>query len=621
MSITTPAFDSKSFLKNLTQRPGIYQMLGENESILYIGKAKNLRKRVASYFSKSKLPPKTQALVNRIISIDVTVTETEIEALLLEQNLIKQNLPPYNILLRDDKSYPHIFLSDKDQYPQLSFHRGPKRKKGSYFGPFPNIHAVRESMTFLQKTFKVRQCEDTFFKNRSRPCLQYQINRCTAPCVDLISPADYQKDVEYTKMFLDGKSDNLIKKFEEEMDLSSKNLNFENAALLRDQITALRKIQAEQIVESGNGNIDVIATANGPSQGCVHILYIRQGRMMGSRTFYPRVPLASSPQEILEDFIPQYYLRDGSKSDFPKEIIVSMSLDSYKLLSSAITALAGYKVDIKSGVRSIRAKWVKLAEKTAIQNLKSLIASKQNLLQKFESLKSALNLQELPTRLECFDISHSSGEATVGSCVVFDTNGPLKSDYRRFNIKDITAGDDYAAMEQALSRRYKRLQEGEDKLPDILLIDGGLGQMKKAVDVLNELGVIGVQIVGVAKGKTRKAGFETLLLAPQSTEESSDYDFKELILGTDSAALLLIQQIRDEAHRFAITGHRQQRDKKRRTSTLEGVEGVGPKRRRELLRFFGDINEVKRAGVTELSRVPNISNKVAEAIYSALHNE
>jgi len=621
MSITTPAFDSKSFLKGLTQRPGIYQMLGENESILYIGKAKNLRKRVASYFSKSKLPPKTQALVNRIISIDVTVTETEIEALLLEQNLIKQNLPPYNILLRDDKSYPHIFLSDKDQYPQLSFHRGPKRKKGSYFGPFPNIHAVRESMTFLQKTFKVRQCEDTFFKNRSRPCLQYQINRCTAPCVDLISPADYQKDVGYTKMFLDGKSDNLIKKFEEEMDLSSKNLNFENAALLRDQITALRKIQAEQIVESGNGNIDVVATAHGPAKGCVHILYIRQGRMMGSRTFYPRVPLASSPLEILEDFIPQYYLRDGSKSDFPKEIIVGMALDSHELLSSAISALAGYKVDIKSGIRSIRAKWVKLAEKTATQNLKSLIASKQNLLQKFESLKGALSLEELPARLECFDISHSSGEATVGSCVVFDKNGPLKSDYRRFNIKDITAGDDYAAMEQALSRRYKRLQEGEDKLPDILLIDGGLGQLKKAVDVLKELGVIGVQIVGVAKGKTRKAGFETLLLAPQSNEESKDYNFKELILGADSAALLLIQQIRDEAHRFAITGHRQQRDKKRRASTLESVEGVGAKRRRELLRFFGDINEVRRASVAELSRVPNISNKVAEAIYSALHNE
>ena len=581
-------FDSKSFLASLTQRPGIYQMLDASGAVLYIGKAKNLRKRVASYFSKSQLPAKTKALVQRIISIDVTVTETEIEALLLEQNLIKQNLPPYNILLRDDKSYPHILLSDKDQYPQLSFHRGPKRKKGSYFGPFPSIYAV-------QKTFKVRQCEDTFFKNRSRPCLQYQIDRCTAPCVDLISPADYKKDVEHTKMFLEGKSDYLIKKFEEEMDLSSKNLNFENAALLRDQITALRKIQAEQIVESGNKNIDVIATAYESSQGCVHILFIRQGRMMGSRTFYPHTPLASSPQEILENFIPQYYLRDGTKSDFPKEIIVSMALNGHH--------------------------WVKLAEKTAVQNLKSLIASKQNLLQKFEALRSALSLEELPARLECFDISHSSGEATVGSCVVFDTNGPLKSDYRRFNIKDVASGDDYAAMKQALSRRYKRLQEGEHKLPDILLIDGGLGQLKKAVNVLSELGIIGVQIVGVAKGKTRKAGFETLLLAPQFNEEAKDHNFKELILGTDSAALLLIQQIRDEAHRFAITGHRQQRDKKRRASTLEDIKGVGAKRRRELLRFFGDINEVKRASVAELSRVPNISNKVAEAIYSTLHNE
>jgi excinuclease ABC subunit C len=614
-------FDSKSFLASLTQRPGIYQMLDASGAVLYIGKAKNLRKRVASYFSKSQLPAKTKALVQRIISIDVTVTETEIEALLLEQNLIKQNLPPYNILLRDDKSYPHILLSDKDQYPQLSFHRGPKRKKGSYFGPFPSIYAVRESMAFLQKTFKVRQCEDTFFKNRSRPCLQYQIDRCTAPCVDLISPADYKKDVEHTKMFLEGKSDYLIKKFEEEMDLSSKNLNFENAALLRDQITALRKIQAEQIVESGNKNIDVIATAYESSQGCVHILFIRQGRMMGSRTFYPHTPLASSPQEILENFIPQYYLRDGTKGDFPKEIIVSMALNGHHLYSSAISTLAGYKIDIKSGVRTIRAKWVKLAEKTAVQNLKSLIASKQNLLQKFEALRSALSLEELPARLECFDISHSSGEATVGSCVVFDTNGPLKSDYRRFNIKDVASGDDYAAMKQALSRRYKRLQEGEHKLPDILLIDGGLGQLKKAVNVLSELGIIGVQIVGVAKGKTRKAGFETLLLAPQFNEEAKDHNFKELILGTDSAALLLIQQIRDEAHRFAITGHRQQRDKKRRASTLEDIKGVGAKRRRELLRFFGDINEVKRASVAELSRVPNISNKVAEAIYSTLHNE
>ena len=624
MTTDSPSFDAQSFLKGLTQRPGIYQMLGENGAILYIGKAKNLRKRVASYFSKTGLSIKTQALVNRIITIDVTVTQTEIEALLLEQNLIKQNLPPYNILLRDDKSYPYIFLSDQDKYPQLAFHRGSKRRLGSYFGPFPSVQAVRESMSFLQKTFKVRQCEDSFFKNRTRPCLQYQIKRCTAPCVDLVTPESYHQDVDYTKMFLEGKSDNLIKKFEVEMDWSSKNLNFEHAAILRDQITALRKIQAEQVVESGNKNIDIVAASQDGSQGCIHILYIRQGRILGSRTFYPRVPLATSPGEILEHFIPQYYLRDGGKGDFPKEIVVNAKLDDSELFASAVSSVAGYKIEFKCRSRAIRKKWIELAEQTANQNLKSLIISKQNLLQKFEALQKLLNLQELPGRLECFDISHSSGEATVASCVVFDTNGPLKSDYRRFNIKDITAGDDYAAMEQALTRRYKRLQKGEEKSPDILLIDGGLGQLKKAANVLEELGVIGVEIIGVGKGRTRKSGFETLLLAPSLGSEGiidAKNDYTELVLESDSAALLLIQQIRDEAHRFAITGHRQRRDKKRKTSSLEEIEGVGPKRRRELLRFFGDINEVKRASVAELMRVPSISKKVAESIYSILHNE
>ena len=624
MTTDSPSFDAQSFLKGLTQRPGIYQMLGENGAVLYIGKAKNLRKRVASYFSKTSLSIKTQALVNRIITIDVTVTQTEIEALLLEQNLIKKNLPPYNILLRDDKSYPYIFLSDQDEYPQLAFHRGSKRRLGSYFGPFPSVQAVRESMSFLQKTFKVRQCEDSFFKNRTRPCLQYQIKRCTAPCVDLVTPESYQQDVDYTKMFLEGKSDNLIKKFEVEMDLSSKNLNFERAAILRDQITALRKIQAEQVVESGNKNIDIVAASQDGSQGCVHILYIRQGRILGSRTFYPRVPLATSPGEILEHFVPQYYLRDGGKGDFPKEIIVNVKLDDSELFASAVSSVAGYKIEFKCRSRAIRKKWIELAEQTANQNLKSLIISKQNLLQKFEALQKLLNLQELPGRLECFDISHSSGEATVASCVVFDTNGPLKSDYRRFNIKDITAGDDCAAMEQALTRRYKRLQKGEEKLPDILLIDGGLGQLKKAVNVLEGLGVIGVEIVGVGKGRTRKAGFETLLLASSLGSEDTmgaKNDYTELVLKSDSAALLLIQQIRDEAHRFAITGHRQRRDKKRKTSSLEEIDGVGPKRRRELLRFFGDINEAKRASIAELMRVPSISKKVAESIYSILHNE
>lgn len=635
------SFDHKTFLKQLTQRPGIYQMFGENGDVLYVGKAKNLRKRVSSYFRRTGLAPKTQALVRRIANIDVTVTQTEIEALLLEQNLIKQNRPPFNILLRDDKSYPYIFLSDRDQYPQLSFHRGSKRRKGSYYGPFPSVSAVRESMGFLQKIFRFRQCEDSFFKNRSRPCLQYQIDRCTGPCVDLITPDDYQRDVRHTQMFLEGKSDKLIRELEGDMDQASQQLAFERAGVIRDQISALRKIQAEQIVESGSGNIDVLAAYQEGDQGCVHVLYIRHGRILGSRSFYPKVPLATSAAEILANFVPQYYLRDGARGDFPREIILNEKIEESELLEDAISKLAGHRINLKYRGRSTRRQWIELAENTARQNLNNRIASKQNTLQRFESLQALLKLEELPERLECFDISHSSGEATVASCVVFDTNGPLKSDYRRLNIKGITAGDDYAAMEQALTRRFTRLQKGEGKLPDVLLIDGGKGQLGRAISVLAELGVVGVHVVGVAKGKTRKAGFETLLLSnsnskpfsvPSSSNlqsqtsdnqypEADENRYKELPVDTESPALLLIQNIRDEAHRFAITGHRQRRDKKRRLSTLEGIAGVGPKRRRELLRFFGGAKEVERASIAELMRVPGINKKVAEAIYSRLHNE
>lgn len=635
------SFDHKTFLKQLTQRPGIYQMFGENGDVLYVGKAKNLRKRVSSYFRRTGLAPKTQALVRRIANIDVTVTQTEIEALLLEQNLIKQNRPPFNILLRDDKSYPYIFLSDRDQYPQLSFHRGSKRRKGSYYGPFPSVSAVRESMGFLQKIFRFRQCEDSFFKNRSRPCLQYQIDRCTGPCVDLITPDDYQRDVRHTQMFLEGKSDKLIRELEGDMDQASQQLAFERAGVIRDQISALRKIQAEQIVESGSGNIDVLAAYQEGDQGCVHVLYIRHGRILGSRSFYPKVPLATSAAEILVNFVPQYYLRDGARGDFPREIILNEKIEESELLEDAISKLAGHRINLKYRGRSTRRQWIELAENTARQNLNNRIASKQNTLQRFESLQALLKLEELPERLECFDISHSSGEATVASCVVFDTNGPLKSDYRRLNIKGITAGDDYAAMEQALTRRYTRLQKGEGKLPDVLLIDGGKGQLGRAISVLAELGVVGVHVIGVAKGKTRKAGFETLLLSnsnskpfsvPSSSNlqsqtndnqypEADENRYKELPVDIESPALLLIQNIRDEAHRFAITGHRQRRDKKRRLSTLEGIAGVGPKRRRELLRFFGGAKEVERASIAELMRVPGINKKVAEAIYSRLHNE
>ena len=606
------AFDPPTFLQSLTQRPGIYQMFDAQGDILYVGKAKNLKNRVSSYFRKSGLAPRIAALVKRIAQIDVTVTETETEALILEHNLIKQYQPPYNILLRDDKSYPYIFLSDKDKWPRLAFHRGPKKAKGSYFGPFPSVNAVRESMSFLQKTFKVRQCEDVFFKNRSRPCLQYQIKRCTAPCVEFVTPNDYSADVDLTRLYLDGKGDKILKQLERDMEKAAADLAFEKAAESRDQIAALRQIQAQQMIEKGKGTVDVVAGAVTNGQACVHMLYIRQGRILGSRSYYPKAPLAEKVSELLEDFLPQLYLNGGGRPDLPKEIVVNAPLENGQPLIDALKLRVGRNIEIRDSVRGFRAKWIELAQRTAEQNLAGKLASKKTLLQRFESLRETVGLDVTPERLECFDISHSSGEAVVASCVVFDANGAVKSDYRRFNIEGITAGDDYAAMEQAIRRRYTRLIKGEGKLPDILLIDGGKGQIGIAKEVLSDLGVVGVMILGVAKGTTRKPGMETLILAEQENR---------VIGRPQEAALHLIQQIRDEAHRFAITGHKQRRDKKRRTSALEGIPGVGPTRRRDLLKHFGGIVEVKKASVADLMKVENINKKVADAIYSALYNE
>ena len=607
------AFDHQSFLKSLTQRPGIYQMLDGEGQVLYVGKAKNLKKRVTSYFRKTGLTAKTAALVKRIVQVDVTVTETETEALILEHNLIKQYRPPFNILMRDDKSYPYIFLSDKDRWPRLALHRGPKKAKGTYFGPFPSVHAVRDSMGFLQKTFKVRQCEDVFFKNRSRPCLQYQIKRCTAPCVEFISTDDYASDVNLTRLYLDGKADKLLRQLEGDMEKASEELLFEKAADYRDQISALRQVQAQQMIEKGRGTIDVIAAAVSNGQACVHMLYVRQGRILGSRSYYPKTPLAELPSDLLEEFVPQLYLSGGGRPDLPKEILVNAQFEGSQLLTDALSERIGRNIEIRDKVRGFRAKWIELAQRTAEQNLAGKLASKQTLEQRFESLRETLNLDITPERLECFDISHSSGEAVVASCVVFDNNsGALKSDYRRFNIEDITGGDDYAAMEQAIRRRYTRLMKGEGKLPDILLIDGGKGQIGVAKSVLSDLGVVGVMIIGVAKGTTRKPGMETLILADQNNK---------VVARPQQAALHLIQQIRDEAHRFAITGHKARRDKKRRTSPLEGIPGVGPTRRRDLLKHFGGVVEVKKASVADLMKVANINKKVAEAIYNALYNE
>jgi len=612
---TTPeadhSFDPQRFLASASQQPGVYQMFDARGDILYVGKAKNLKSRLASYFRKSGLTPKTQALVARIANIQVTITPSEAQALILEQNLIKSNRPPYNILLRDDKSYPYIFISSGEDYPRIAFHRGAKKKAGDYFGPYPNVGAVRDSMNFLQKTFRVRPCEDSVFNNRTRPCLQYQIKRCSAPCVKLISAADYALDLRHARMFLGGQNDALINELADQMDAAAQTLQFEKAAAYRDQISALRVVQSQQVMEEGRGDLDVIAADMRAGSCCVHVLFIRQGRILGSRSFYPPATLAETRAELLAEFIPQFYLGSAGR-DLPREIVVAEVLADEQTLIEALRQAAGRQLVISHQVRSHRAQWLQMASAAAEQNLLAHINSKKSSLDRFIALQELLGLEDTPQRLECFDISHSSGELTVASCVVFDTSGPLKSDYRRFNIEGITPGDDYAAMAQALTRRYTRLQAGEGKLPELLLIDGGKGQLGKAIEVMAELGVSGVQLIGVAKGTTRKPGFETLYDGDSGAE---------IVLSSDSPALHLIQHIRDESHRFAITGHKQRRDKKRRTSSLEAIPGVGASRRRELLRQFGGLQEIQRASVSELAKVQGISRRLAEEIYAYFHND
>ncbi len=602
-------FDAKTFLRHVTRQPGVYQMYGGEGQILYVGKAKNLKNRLSSYFQSSAgLAPKTRALVSRICQIEVTITSTETEALLLEQNLIKQQRPPYNILLRDDKSYPYIMFTSSDEFPRLAIHRGAKRKGVRYFGPFPNSGAVRSSLSFLQKTFRLRQCEDSVFSNRTRPCLQHQIDRCTAPCVDFISKDEYRADMRHAEMFLQGKNDDLVVELADLMEAASEQLAFEKAAAYRDQIVALKQVQSQQIVDSGTGDVDVVALHQQGGLVCVHVLYVRQGRILGSKNYYPKPGAEQTTEEILEAFLGQFYLHSADR-DLPKLVLLSHQPDSVDVLSAAMQQQTGRQIAFVHELRGQRQKWMQLAMSAAKENLQARLASKQNTQQRFEALQELLGMDEMPERLECFDISHSHGELTVASCVVFDTNGPLKSDYRRFNIDGITGGDDYAAMEQALRRRYTRLQKGEGKLPDVLLIDGGKGQRSTAKAVLDELGVAGVYLLGVAKGTTRKAGFETLIL--EGDERTVD---------GDSPALHLIQHIRDESHRFAITGHKQRRDKKRRTSRLEDIPGVGAKRRRELLRHFGGLQEIQKANVDELAKVPTISKKIAEDIYRTLNS-
>ncbi|MCE8014767.1 excinuclease ABC subunit UvrC [Halomonas sp. MCCC 1A17488] len=601
-------FDSRQFLANLTQAPGIYRMLDEHGDTLYVGKAKRLKARLASYF-RGALNAKTQAMVSRIADVQVTVTRSEIEALLLEQTLIKELRPPYNILLRDDKSYPFVFASDRHPFPALEYKRARRRHAdGRYLGPFPSSGAVRESLSLMQKIFRIRNCEDSVFAHRTRPCLQYQIQRCSAPCVGLISEADYRRDLEHAIMCLEGRSEQVTQELTEAMETASRELAFEDAARLRDQIQHLRQLQHRQFVDTEGGDADAFALAEREGALCISVLAVRQGRLLGARHHSPDNGLGLEAAELLGEFVSQYYLGQGR--EIPREVISSLPLPDGDILESALSSRAERRVRVTHKVRGHRGQWLELARTNAEQQLASRLASQSELERRFDSLQQTLGLEEAVERLECFDISHSHGEATVASCVVFDRNGPRKSDYRRFNIEGVTAGDDYAAMRQALDRRFRRLAEGEGVTPDILLLDGGKGQLNLAREVLSELGLTSIRLLGVAKGTTRKAGLETLFL------ETVD---RTLDLPTASPALHLIQHVRDEAHRFAITGHRNRRDKARRSSALEEIDGIGPKRRRELLRFFGGLQGVKQASREELARVPGISATLAETIHRSLH--
>jgi len=595
-------------VKNLSSSPGIYRMLDESGDVLYVGKARNLRNRVKSYFRQSGLSPRIASMMSQVRDIDVTVTHTENEALLLENNIIKKLHPRYNILLRDDKSYPFIFLSEHE-FPGLEFHRGAKRKKGKYFGPYPSSSSVRETLSLLQKLFGVRQCQDIFFKNRSRPCLQYQIKRCSAPCVNYIDQEQYREDIRNTILFLEGKSREIVDGIVEKMEQVAANLDYEMAARYRDQIAALGRVQEQQYISSDDdGDADVLAVTRKQGVACVAVTYIRAGRNLGSNHFFPKIRSDSETRDILSAFLSQYYVN----KPIPREILLSEAIEEEKLLVMAFSQQQEHPVTISWKHKGPRKRWIAMTQSNADDALRRRLLSKVNISKQFEALRESLGLAEVPERIECFDISHTFGELPVASCVVFDQEGAIKSDYRRFNIENIQASDDYEAMRQALSRRYQRIQAGEGSFPDLLLIDGGIGQVNAVAEVLLELQIADLMILGIAKGPGRKAGKERLFLWGQR---------QPTILPPESPALHLLQQIRDEAHRFAITGHRQRRARARNRSPLEDIPGIGDKRRQALLKGLGGLQEVARAGIGDLARIPGISGELAQRIYDEFHND
>ena len=600
------AFDPKEYVGSLPRRPGVYRMYDAEGGVLYIGKARNLKDRVGSYFTPSNVIPKVQALVQQIAAMEVTVTNSETEALLLEYNLIKEHKPRFNVVLRDDKSYPYIYLCTDHEFPRLSFYRGPRNLPGRYFGPFPSAGAVKETLQQLQKLFHIRNCRDTFFANRSRPCLQHQIDRCSGPCVGLITREAYAEDVATAVKVLDGHSSEANAELTARMEKAALNLQFEHAARIRDQLAAVKRIQATQIVTAeGERDVDVFSLVGEPGEYAVSVMLVRGGRNLGTTSYFPRATLAE-PDEALSSFVMQYY----ATQEPPPEVLVGRALPDTDALSQALRTRAEHEVNVRFPMRGLGARWAELTTENATQALRMRLAQRQGAEEMLASLADELDLPELPTRIECFDISHTGGEGTVASCVVFGSEGPLKKEYRRFNITGVTPGDDYGALRQALQRRYTRIREGEYPAPDILLIDGGLGQINEVHTVLVELGFDDQLLIGVAKGPDRRPGQERLFVFGAAVPR---------ILEAHSPALRLIQRIRDEAHRFAITGHRRKRARRYNESVLETVAGLGPAKRRALLKHFGGLQGVMRAGVADLQEVAGIGASLARNIYDHLH--
>jgi excinuclease ABC subunit C len=604
--MSSPAFDAKAFADSLPARPGVYRMLDMQGEILYVGKARNLKSRVSSYFQPSNVHPKVQALVAKTARMEVTITNSDTEALLLEFNLIKRHRPRFNVVLRDDKSFPFLHLDTRHEFPRLSFYRGSRKEPGRFFGPYPSAGAVRETLQQLQKLFRLRNCEDTYFANRTRPCLQYQIQRCTAPCVGLISRDRYAHDAAAAIKVLEGRDDEVQQELGRRMETAADRLDFEEAARLRDQLANLKVIQAQQIVTSGTEHdADVIAVAAVNGEYCVALMFVRGGRSLGSTTYFPRAPYAEPP-EVLAQFVGQYYL----EREAPPEILVESDFDDMEVFEATLAERSGHKVRITSSVRGLRARWLEMMRNNAEQALKMRTLARSSIESALAEMQGAFHLDGAPRRIECFDISHTGGTDTVASCVVFGVEGPLKAEYRRFNIAGIQPGDDYAAMYQALTRRYKRIRDGEAPKPDVLLIDGGKGQLAEAAKVLAELGVEGITLIGVAKGAERRPGQEQLFLLAQDTPT---------ILPPDSGALHLIQRVRDEAHRFAIAGHRRKRAKRHNQSILETIPGLGPVKRRELLKQFGGLQGILRAGIEDFVQVRGLGRELAQVVYEHLH--